>query len=660
MNPRAHRAIVSAERNQATRSGTFVLMLWRLKVIATFAEQLNLGLPQSWLMSDTNQLSQHVQQEYGDRQFGTIVRWLHEMRRGLTLGGIEFDPTAEIGVAAWSGDVASRPIVSGSAMSPQVFHAVVANAMFYVETASPDILSGLTWLKDENSIERVNLQIGGALPANDPVRAERDDIHNIYVKYVHRVVESIGGIPRRTATNFLGNSVLDVGEISFSALNVLMHRDTGRNKPPDGAADPVWSYFENRLREGTPNIDGGLPIPITSGMRPDGTIGPWRIGFCPDGLMLEAATLREACWVVILAFTGMRAGEAELLPRKDWRTTWYGSDALTTHLVKGARGELLKWWATPTVVRACQILELLAQPDADDLGDSIHRRGSGPIAKNTKGARVLYDLQHFVQHIETDTSIRGFLPINAGWKTNRHYYGRLSAEHAAKANRPSVHPHQFRFTLASLAGLVGLGDVAFQKQAKHASMNVTHAYMTNQSSPQWLNVLVNSEAAERANRAVDFFVDTWTGASELRGPGGRQAQRVIRELLEGLPLAPYDPDSHEPAVEQFMTQVRTLPELLSGLRATATTIHLGDVVHCWRNALKQECTDVASLPMLSLCRPESCQNVIIDSGQQALWRLRLSQVSELLETEDLPTQQRALLLERKGRLQRQLGADDGA
>lgn len=656
LNQRRFRHVYPAEHNQATRSGTFISLLWRLKTIAEHAEELGIGLPHEWLISDTDRLSERVQADNHERQFGTVVRWLHDMRRGLTLGGIGFDPTAEVGVAAWAGDTASRPLVSGSAMTPAVFHAIVANALFYLETAAPDILTGLQWFEARKTIPSSWKGQGETLSASDPIRGERDDVRTPYVKRVHEVIEALGAIPRRTATNFRANSKQKVGDISVPTLNVFMNRDPS-DRPPRSNRDPVWTYLQHRTVEGLPNVDGGLPIQITEGPRPDGSIGPWRIGFCPDGLLLEATTLREACWTIILAFTGMRAGEAELLPGTGWLTSWYGADALTTNLIKGAHGELLKWWASPPVIQACHILDQLNTSGAAYLDESVYRRGSRPTSRDRIGARVYYDVQNFVQHIETDTAIRGFIPIEAGWKTTRGYSARLTEEESTRANRPNINPHQFRFTLASLASVVGFGDVAFQKQAKHAAMNVTHAYMTNRTSPEWLNVLVNAEAVERANRALDFFVDTWTGIEELKGPGGRQAQRVIRELLADLPLDPYNPDSLEPAVEQFATQVRTTPELLSALRATATTIHLGDVVHCWENPIKQECADLSALPILGLCRPETCQNAVIDRNQESLWRLRISQVEGYLTMKDLAPQQRIVLEARRKRLKRQLEGD---
>lgn len=659
LNQRLARHLVPAEQNQATRSGTLMSLLWRLRCIAEHAETLNIGLPHEWLHSDTERLSERIQQHHHDRQFGTVVRWLHEMRHGLTLGGLGFDPTLDVGVAAWSGDLASRPIVTGTALSPQVFHAVVANALFYIDTAAQDILNGRRWLNEQQAKPAISRRTGG-LRADDPARTERSDVRTPYVKAVHEIVEAIGGIPVRTATNFRGNSTLAPGTVALSTLHLLMSKK-GESKPPSGAKDPVWAYLRNRADEGTPNVQGGLPIPIREGLRPDGSTGPWRIGFCPDGLLLEAAALREACWVIILAFTGMRAGEVELLPAHDWLTTWHGTDAVTTNLIKGANGEPLKWWANSAVVTACSILEQLTYADARYLGDSTYRRGSGPGTKTRLGARVYYDLQHFIQHVETDSALQGFLSVEAGWKTNRGYYGRLTPEQAELAERATTSPHNFRFTLASIASVVGLGDVAFQKQAKHAAMNITHAYMTNNSSPDWLNVLVNAEAVQRANRAFDFFVDTWTGSGQLQGAGGRQAQRVIRGLLANLPITAYDPDAEDSAVEQFATQVRDTPELVSALRATATTIHLGDLVHCWRNPLKQECADFSALPVLGLCRPETCQNVLIDEQQAPLWRQRHAQVVEQLVSHRLPPQQRIVLDQRRLHLERQLGREsDGS
>lgn len=57
----------------------------------------------------------------------------------------------------------------------------------------------------------------------------------------------------------------------------------------------------------------------------------------------------------------MRACEIELIPARGWRTTWMGAEAITAPLIKNAQGEPMKWWVTPPVVRACEVLERLTE-----------------------------------------------------------------------------------------------------------------------------------------------------------------------------------------------------------------------------------------------------------------------------------------------------------
>lgn len=574
----------SGSRYRDFRAAT--IFIWRnnLGRLADIADQLGIGLPGTWTDQSTDALREHVVSECPNAAIGTIVKALYEMREALTLGGLSHDPTRDHGGASkWAGDTATSRDAATEALPPDIFHAIVGNALTYVEKCAPDIINAGLW-RDQFLALPPRKIVGNQLKRDHPVRVQHPDVTSHRLLQLHTAIEAIGGVPIATVPRH-GREAFTMGDHRDVCLATLRTAAglTLRGSSP-GRRD--HQFILGRIAAGTPKVSGGLPIPVREIQRPDGTTGPWRDQWCWQAIAMEEETLRHACHIVLAAFTAMRDSELARIPIRGWRTTWMGADAITAPLVKNAYGEPMKWWATPPVLRACEILEHLAAPDAQFLLVSKGRSGGRSVSERAQvNAGSFPAMQIFVWRMNTDQHIHGFHSIDAGWRKAG------SRKIGFDASKPSVSGRQFRFTLASISNFVALGDAAFQQQAKHAKITMSHSYQANAGSDAWtetiLNTLVNQEAQHRTAEAVDLFIGVWTGENELAGHAGRAFTRTIQDLLEGLPIARFDPDTGVAEVEQFMTQVMSVPELAAAIKSTAQILYPGIVNHCLRYVLHQ-------------------------------------------------------------------------
>lgn len=648
------------ETGDRFKAGTIMQWRYTLMILGELADELGIGLPDGWGERETEALRDVVRERFPNTRFGAMVNTLYRMRSALTLGGPRFDPTKDLGIAEWSGDTSTSRVLATKAMDPETFRAVVCDALTYVEQCATDILKAVAWLKAWKAVPSPN-----SLPKDHPVRLVHTDVTGGRSLRLHEAIERIGGIPTSTVRKRTG-SAADVGEPCGSTLLLVarLFHNTGSH------TTNATPWIARRVEAGAGTVPGGLPVAISEVTRADGTTGPWRPPFCAQSIGVEAQTLQDACKIVIMAFTAMRDSELSGIPRTGWRTTWHGADAITTPLIKNARGEPMKWWATPAVIRACEILESLADPSSEYLfrqlpmlshravvlrGDAYSRQDGTTRANSSGrsgGAANWRAVQDFVQRINTDGLLLGFLPIPAGWSGSRG---------AKDEALPKIHPRAFRFTLASISNFVALGDVAFQKQAKHALLAVTHSYAANGGTDSWrdlLTAVTDRQATDRLTKAADLYQKEWAGEQSLAGHAGRDLTRTIRDLLDRLPVQDYNADADESQVEQFATQVREVPELAAAIRSTAVMLYPGTLNHCLRYVPQMECTDKAE-PMQGLCRPETCGNVLLEPEQQQIFRYRLNEVDQWLGMPRIPAVQKEILGRRRRHLEAQLQTERG-
>lgn len=638
----------SGSRYRDFRAGT-IFHWWRnLRYLADTAGQLGIGLPCTWTEQSTDALRDYIVSERPNAILGVMVQALYQMRDVLSLGGLGHDPTRDYGAAnKWAGDTAASRDAASEALPPNVFHSIVGNALIYVEQCAPDILFAREWREKRLEVPPRNM-IGNQLSHDHPVRLRYQDVVSHRLLQLHNAMEVIGGVPTATVPR-LGRDAYSMGDDS-DVCQATLRMAAGLNLRKGGRLD--HQFIRGRIAAGTPKVLGGLPVPVREIQRADGTTGPWRDPWCWQAIAVEEETLRHACHIVLAAFTAMRDGELARIPVRDWRTSWMGADAITAPLVKNAYGDAMKWWATPAVLRACEILEQLAEPDAKFLLVSRGRISRGLVSeRGLVNAGSFVAMQVFIWRLNTDKHLHGFHTIDAGWRKAG------SRKMTVDASKPTVSGRMFRFTLASISNFVALGDVAFQQQAKHAKIAMSHSYQANGGTDGWtatiLNTLVNEEAEHRTAEAVDLYIGVWTGESDLAGHAGRAFTRTIRDLLRSLPIASFDPSAEAAEVEQFMTQVFSVPELAAAIKSTAQMFYPGTICHCLRYVQQMECTDKND-PVQGLCHPETCRNVLLDPLQQVVYRQRLDRTKVWLGIPGIPAQQRIVLENTASNLRAQL------
>jgi hypothetical protein len=614
------------------RAGTVVGLVAAFMRLERAANELGLGLPSTWTLNDTDLLSQWSKENGVDHGVGGIVRDLYEFRDILTFGGLDFDPLRGRDLNEWVGRTADRFRLKGMAVSPQTFAALMRAALAYVDDYSGDILSAHLY-----RAERLNFWGSSpeGLPSATPEdSAARDDGFLSEVKWrINGFIETHGALPG----NLVPRGKAKRGEVSYITLAALLDL----SRPATVQNSRVGrKYLREALKAGTPVRYDLMPIPVSEFALPDGTTGPWREGWCWLSIAEEVQTLRYACMIVILALTGMRTSELELLPRNGWRTVWHGHEAITSSLVKTANGDDAKWWATEPVIRACEILETTCPGDAEYLCSAL-MESKADLDEVGGVTRAESALNAFVEHINTSMTLRGQRDIPAQW--------RVANRRSTKGER--ISPHMLRFTLAAIGSTAALGDVALKSQFQHATHAMTWGYMNNGGADDWKNVLVESHAAYGQESVTDMVAAIWADEDAPAGPGGRKVERMARALMDERGVAPFDPTSDLSAEAQFRAIVADEPTLLAFIQSVNRDLHMGGLVHCYDDPAKRQCASIdAEGPVMSMCWPEQCGNALITPQQRPVFIGLIEDIDKALSAKRVPPQQRSLLERRKNQI----------
>lgn len=616
------------------RSSTVKGIYRALRTLERASEELGIGLPADWTESRTDALRAWVRENDPSAQTASVVSALHTLRAHLTVGGIRHDPLGGISIYKWAGARSPSEGLKGTSIDPAPFVALMTAALAYIEDYSQDILAAQQWRDSvEAGWERGDFPLRPtSLRRGDPGFAEgfRGPIR----WEIEQFIREHGALPAYT-TSVGGKG--GRGEPAFMTLAALL------NNPVLKASASGKDYVRQRIAEGVPLRYGMLPLPVTTVTLPDGSEVPWREEWCWTSINREVTALRDACALVIVAFTGMRAGEAVLLPRHGWRTRWFDHPAIKAPLIKNAEGEDRKWWATDVVIRACELLAQTAADGADYLMDTPHN-WVPVVEENDSKTQINVSLSRFVAHLDRQESLHALAPLPIAYK-----WGKSSGEGVR------VTPHQLRFTLASIGNTAELGDVALMSQFHHAKHTMTWGYMENGGRDKWLDVLTENRAAEGLEHVVDLIGGVWAGVDEPSGPAGRRFTATAKAVLNEADVPDYDPDvAGTTLTDQFVAAVRDQPTVLAFARAVAADLHLGVVNHCYDDPGRRLCGGTE--PLLAACLPERCGNVLIDSDAQVDLFLDVAREAEqLLEQRRIPAAQRTLLTRRVRDIRRVVG-----
>lgn len=343
-----------------------------------------------------------------------------------------------------------------------------------------------------------------------------------------------------------------------------------------------------------------------------GTPAPWReLGWATIGdLYAELFQLRNACALVVFAFSGVRASEL-LAIEAGCCVTDDGADGsprayLNTKVHKHRQGGSDDTWVViPEVVQAIKVLEELSARVALATGDrrlfltdgtshffGVHRAFHRERISEFTTEALVVQLESFRKHCGEKLGRpvpdwAGNDGVAAPWKFNT---------------------RQFRRTLARYIARQPFGIIAGMRQYKHIEAAVFEGYAGQE--PEWNKLL----ADERVLASIDILEEV---AMDLSN--GELAGEVGQKLKEQFAL-------------EFKGRAEDFPpsQIAKWLANTTKPMFVGKFNFCFFDPIKAVCTSgQAGAPVLNHCQPDVCGNACIGKRHISKWEAQLQQAEEL-------------------------------
>jgi len=279
----------------------------------------------------------------------------------------------------------------------------------------------------------------------------------------------------------------------------------------EGVADILSNYLARMYAGEDPDVSAALAA----------NAAHFRCKNSPYIVPSLLASIRTLCQLVILAFTGMRAGEAENLPYDCLResrldgVTHYTIEGITTKL-SGGRLRRARWVTSPLAARAVRLAQRLS-------GEAHRAHGTPGYAESTDGSHLLFcrmglrsgyvanrgastlhlDVEMFRERVFPTITVEDIAEL------------KLIDMHRAWEDEPKYTPgrqwpftrHQLRRTLALYAHRSGLVTLpTLKRQLQHITQEMSMYYA-------------------RGSGLAKGFIDTdrshfakeWAGAQHLSG-----------------------------------------------------------------------------------------------------------------------------------------------
>jgi hypothetical protein len=456
---------------------------------------------------------------------------------------------------------------------------LISAAVFYVQTASGDILAALREVTElEAARTRLSLTPGQAKARLDGFIARR-----------RQQGRGIPALPVFKLANRPGAAITDgvVQAANYRTVALLA-----------GVTEGSCRRHQRLLATAGRQLGfeaGGLDTPIAPW---PATGQPWRPRLDPASLYAELYHLRTACWVVIAYLSGMRDEEVREL-RRDCAFTEPGDDGRTRYKLRGRvyKGRSLSGdqaeWVVLDVVH--QAVAVLLQVNDDPTHLFGYHRGDdyGYVLLGSMPKR----LGRFRDHLNDlfSTPEARYIPSDTSTLTSAD----TDDAQTVGPDQPGVPwaftTRQFRRTLAWHIAHQPFGIVAGARQYKHARHLIFSGYAGTSASGFAAEVAAE-EATARLDYAEDLYRDWNDGGRSTGGAGARidaEFTRIRRELgdLPGVIASP--------------ARLRTM------LRHLTTTLHPGILNDCFYNSATAVCRKQAKalgrpLPLHNLCL--SCPN----------------------------------------------------
>lgn len=285
-----------------------------------------------------------------------------------------------------------------------------------------------------------------------------------------------------------------------------------------------------------------------------------------DGTSKALRDIQTHCLVVVLAFSGIRLGEALSLTHNSYKERVFDDGRIISII----QGEVTKsesgvprtatWQTHPIVKEAIELaydmtqaLRVEYQKQAKCFLDSKHftlqhyemamreiesvfikpRRGEHKIYSLTKSASYLSDLPVVLNLKATLADVDEFNLLNP------HREGQLEVG----GFLPKLTNHDFRRTFAVFFRRYGFGSsTSIKFQYKHRNINMSDYYANNASLQAMEDILMDHDLLslmddEGVNLGIDIFDDIYNVSENLSGIGGeRIANDKFRKMETGEPV----------------------------------------------------------------------------------------------------------------------------
>lgn len=466
---------------------------------------------------------------------------------------------------------------------PEVMAGVLRWALFYVETASVDILAASEELSE---LERRTRR--GGLPAMEAFVASR--------RRQGRGMPAL--VEHRKVTRALTGPVVNTK---------LAHLLAGTSRTRATEAALALAVKELGLE------DGGLDTAIAA--LADGR--PWRPRFSPDALAVERRMLLAACYVVGAYLSGMRNGEVQALRRGCHFREASADGVLVRHKLAGltfkgrhAEGEPATWVVIEPVAKAIAALESLHD------GDVLFVRLAHAQINTVLGTDINLYLNEFCARVNDRYSTPDAPAISPGpdgqqWRLTARQFRRTIAWHIA--NQP-------------------FGVVAGAIQYKHLSVAAFEGYAGNPAGG--FRDEVEAELAfARIADIVARYEEHRAGARSA-GPGAARVNAEFDRIADELGDLPGTVIDHG-----------RLRSMLHHLATTLHPGILNDCFFDPAVALCLAGVDPERRqePALTHCVPGRCPNARLTERHAPAWEHGIASAKVLLTDKRLSVHQRGTL-----------------
>ncbi|MGW9211262.1 hypothetical protein ACWGR4_30315 [Embleya sp. NPDC055664] len=450
-------------------------------------------------------------------------------------------------------------------------------AVFYVETASGDVLAARREFADLNAADKT--RDANRWGTSKPKAARFID----ELRASGRPVPAVPYADRHTCP---GAKIVDGVVQAPNVRVVALLAGVGETTPG----------LRRMLAEAAEELGygpGGLRTPVS--VWPD-TGTPWHASFGPRETWEEIGFLRTACWLVLAFISGMRAAEVrELAP--DCAFTGTGEDGRPRYKIRGRvfkgralSGDEAEWVVLEIVHRAVDVLRQLNDDPTHLFG---YRSGDGfVLAAPMKGGQ----LNRFRDHVnELFSTAEGlFVPnerVTGDTDNDAGEEGDVAEDDPDDEGVPwSFDARQFRRSLAWYIAHQPFGIVAGARQFQHARIAMFEGYAGTSASGFAAEV-----AVEEAIAKLDYVEDLYRDWNDGGGSGGGAAKGIDAE---------FERIRHElgdlPGVVASPSRLRTM------LRHLTKTLHPGVLNDCFYHAATAVCRSRAKalgrpLPLHNMC-----------------------------------------------------------